>query len=54
MNLFSETSLKSCWACTYSGLAGVVGKVKMLWTLDTSVWFSLYLTTEGDAVLGNL
>ena len=54
MNLFSVTSLKSCWACTYSGLAGVVGKVKMLWALDTSVWFSLYLTTEGDAVLGNL
>ena len=54
MNLFSVTSLKSCWACTYSGLAGVVGKVKMLWTLDPSVWFSLYLTTEGDAVLGNL
>ena len=54
MNLFSVTSLKSRWSCTYSGLAGVVGKVKMLLTLDTSMWFSLYLTTEGDAVLGNL
>ena len=54
MNSFSVTSLKSCWGWSSSRLAGVVGKVKMVLTLDTSAWFPLPPSTQGDAVLADL
>ena len=50
----SVASLKSCWAWSSSRLAGVVGKVKMLLTLETSVWFPLPSATQGEVVLANL